>query len=63
MRLPGGAQGVQSPVGLGRHGLFPSKSSRGQGTGSQNFSAWSRTTLGHLGQVITLFPTCRGGER
>jgi len=60
-----GCSGDAVPYGA-EHRLFPSKSSHGQGNGSQDFSAWSQTTLGHLGQVVHLnssISLLQGGER
>lgn len=53
----GGCSPLQSRAWTAPHELF-----HGKGTGSQDFSTCSLTTLGHLGQVVSLFPTEKGGE-
>lgn len=46
-----GAEGVQSLAGQSV-GCSPASHPTGRGTGGQGFSAWSQTTLGHLGRVV-----------
>lgn len=53
----GGCSPLQSRAGDAPYGLV-----HGKGTGSQDFSICSLTTLGHLGQVVILFLPKREGR-